>query len=567
AAMNGVAAPPYGPACAELIWALALRFRLGPSVPGGAARVARVGLPADAGVPSLPGACPAEAGFTAAGQLLVLGPSVLTNVLGYLIGRWQAEEWYSERVPGQYVGMVYDADAEDHERLLLFPLAGGALWTRTVDGDECFLDLACQDVRFGPTECYPLPADGSAPPSRRGPGLCRFEPRLDARALRQAVLRGRRICEDGRRAGLAGREPTLLLGPDVRPVEVERFLEDSLPRPAWPLAAGAGGRAGVGAAARQRPPAACLASRAAGLAGPGWSACWASSGCSPSPSATSQSVARWTSTWVLAATAWQAFVAQNDEVVRAVRLLGLPAGAEELAEDSDAEDEDSFPLVAQARTWREAVAGSAQGPVADQLARAPPIALTISRSMLRVSGDPRAWLQDYLREKRLDPGSRVALEMQGICEALYFAGCYDSANLGSSRALEVMDRRLAGIMMEQAGPRRTHVELLEHHYAAAAGQTGGGAAPTTLKEEGGCDAEAPEGGSHGAGSNGNWRPPQTGGLAWAAKTVRLANDALCGLNLMAGCDDFVPGDAGPDVAPGDVQADAQQWARELADSR
>eukprot|EP00959_Pyramimonas_sp_CCMP1952_P243674 5093468-Pyramimonas_sp.AAC.1 len=55
----------------------------------------------------------------------------------------------------------------------------------------------------------------------------------------------------------------------------------------------------------------------------------------------------------------------------------------------------------------------------------PPSALTTCKSMLRVGGDPRLWLREYLREKGLASADRVAHELRCICEALYMAGCYD----------------------------------------------------------------------------------------------------------------------------------------------
>eukprot|EP00959_Pyramimonas_sp_CCMP1952_P395511 8287457-Pyramimonas_sp.AAC.1 len=76
--------------------------------------------------------------------------------------------WHSDLVPGQYVSMEYEGGEVDHERVLLFPLGGGAWWIGTPDVDEHFQGVACQDASDGPLRCSLLPADGSPPPARRG---------------------------------------------------------------------------------------------------------------------------------------------------------------------------------------------------------------------------------------------------------------------------------------------------------------------------------------------------------------------------------------------------------------
>ena len=61
-------------------------------------------------------------------------------------------------------------------------------------------------------------------------------------------------------------------------------------------------------------------------------------------------------------------------------------------------------------------------------------------------GDPKRWLGEWMRAKGVQDNDRIAHEMRCLVECLYIAGCYDQLNLCCLASLEVIARRLQGIV-------------------------------------------------------------------------------------------------------------------------
>ena len=101
------------------------------------------------------------------------------------------------------------------------------------------------------------------------------------------------------------------------------------------------------------------------------------------------------------------------------------------------------------KKWRDVV-GEAKQLKFDDWSRHVPEGTPIAQDMLinfeRIGGDPRRWLQEWLRDRGLNNRERTAIEMKVLVDAVYFAGCYDQLNLSSLLFVEVLLRRAAQII-------------------------------------------------------------------------------------------------------------------------
>jgi hypothetical protein len=106
------------------------------------------------------------------------------------------------------------------------------------------------------------------------------------------------------------------------------------------------------------------------------------------------------------------------------------------------------------KAWREVVRESSAQVYADFPLEGPPTCLHLIRHIERTGGDPRLWLQLWLRAKKIEESDRVAHEMKVLVDALYFGGIYDQLNMPALISLEVICRRLQLIVEAYANPAR-----------------------------------------------------------------------------------------------------------------
>ena len=169
-------------------------------------------------------------------------------------------------------------------------------------------------------------------------------------------------------------------------------------------------------------------------------------------------------------------------------------------------------------------------------------ALHMCKAMERQGGDPRMWLERWLREKHLESSDRVAHELRCLTDVLFLAGCVDQVNLGGLHAVELVARRIAAIVEAYATPGRPNWEHArhysgvgaseevvapalrspvlrrakeEHEVATARARNLPRGTPTDGKEEGGAGFGAGDGSRRGAGKGrgkgGRGDPPPAGG--------------------------------------------------------
>ena len=72
--------------------------------------------------------------------------------------------------------------------------------------------------------------------------------------------------------------------------------------------------------------------------------------------------------------------------------------------------------------------------------------------MERQGGDPKQWLDKWLREKKLESNDRVAHELRCLTDVLYLAGSVDQLNMGGLCCIESLCRRIAAIVEAYAMP-------------------------------------------------------------------------------------------------------------------
>ena len=84
----------------------------------------------------------------------------------------------------------------------------------------------------------------------------------------------------------------------------------------------------------------------------------------------------------------------------------------------------------------------------------PPTALHLVKFTERQGGDPRQWLQTWMRSKRMEATDRTAHELKVLCDTLYFAGVYDQLNIAGLISLEIVCRRIQAISDAYTNPNK-----------------------------------------------------------------------------------------------------------------
>ena len=106
------------------------------------------------------------------------------------------------------------------------------------------------------------------------------------------------------------------------------------------------------------------------------------------------------------------------------------------------------------KRWRDVCQESFTPTFAQTPLEGPSTALHILKHTERHGGDPRLWLQLWLRSKHIEQSDRTYHEMRVLVDALYYAGTYDQVNIPSLICMEVVCRRLQAIVDAYSNPSR-----------------------------------------------------------------------------------------------------------------
>jgi len=82
----------------------------------------------------------------------------------------------------------------------------------------------------------------------------------------------------------------------------------------------------------------------------------------------------------------------------------------------------------------------------DSPVEGPVTAVSLLKHMWKHGGNPRLWLDVFMREKNLAANDRVVHELRVLLDAIYFLACYDQLNAGALACAEVLCRRISAIV-------------------------------------------------------------------------------------------------------------------------
>ena len=68
------------------------------------------------------------------------------------------------------------------------------------------------------------------------------------------------------------------------------------------------------------------------------------------------------------------------------------------------------------------------------------------RHFSKFGGDPKRWLSEWMRTKQVSENDRTAYEMRTLIDCIYTAGVYDQLNIPALASLEIISRRIQGIV-------------------------------------------------------------------------------------------------------------------------
>ena len=106
------------------------------------------------------------------------------------------------------------------------------------------------------------------------------------------------------------------------------------------------------------------------------------------------------------------------------------------------------------KRWRDVCKESHCPTLGDKPLEGPTTALHAMKHMERHGGDPRLWLQMWMRTKHISPTDQVAHEMRMLCDTLYYAGTFDQVNVPALMSMEVVCRRVQAIVDAYADPSK-----------------------------------------------------------------------------------------------------------------
>ena len=101
--------------------------------------------------------------------------------------------------------------------------------------------------------------------------------------------------------------------------------------------------------------------------------------------------------------------------------------------------------------------------------RGPSTVISTLRYMFENGGDPRKWLENFRRSKRIEDGDRIVWELRPIVDAFWYGGIVDQVNMASLASFEALSRRLLGIIDAYAGDASKPNWRIAGHIAGGLG--------------------------------------------------------------------------------------------------
>ncbi len=122
------------------------------------------------------------------------------------------------------------------------------------------------------------------------------------------------------------------------------------------------------------------------------------------------------------------------------------------------------------KAWREVCAECTEEDLDPKRLDGAATAMHMVKAMERQGGDPRQWLEKWLREKRLENGDRVSHELRCLTDSLYQAGTVDQLNLGGLLCIETLCRRIAAIVEAYTTPGKPNWDHARFYSGVASSE-------------------------------------------------------------------------------------------------
>ena len=85
----------------------------------------------------------------------------------------------------------------------------------------------------------------------------------------------------------------------------------------------------------------------------------------------------------------------------------------------------------------------------------------------RSGQNPKLWLAEFCRDRRIERSDRVFHELQNLVEVIYIGGTYDQLNMPALQSFERISRRIATIVDAYSGPGNPSWRMARHYEGVA----------------------------------------------------------------------------------------------------
>ena len=122
------------------------------------------------------------------------------------------------------------------------------------------------------------------------------------------------------------------------------------------------------------------------------------------------------------------------------------------------------------RDWRRVVQDSSSSIFSDWPHQGPQSTLHMLKHCLKHGGEPRSWMQLWMKKHNVAEHDRTAHELRALIEIIYLGGSYDQLNLPSLASFEAASRRVQTIVEafasgSAAGPEWGHARLFTGSFS------------------------------------------------------------------------------------------------------
>ena len=391
------------------------------------------------------------------------------------------EGWWRKVVPGDRLAVKYTDDKVLHERLVGWTSEVGWMIVRSPDGDEWEEDVSGNNPDSGPAWGRLLPPKGQG---GRRMSLYSFRDRLDEKELQEFIRRSAEYSATvDQMTGPRPRRYTNHVGVNMNLDEVFRRLplplvaeDTALPGRVWLASETLGGVARgtevtPGGADEWVARGRFALSRVKTGADEIWVKCDAVAiedvpfyghGRATTPRKAAAEELFASKPAVVVDTAPRKAAAEELFASKPVVVVEKEAAsdARTLWVDWDAQGE-------RHKEWRNVCSEAYVHEFEPYPLDGAPTCLYMCKGMLRNGGDPRRWMENFLREKSISSNERIVHEMRCLVDCLWYLGCVDQVNLGGLVGAEVVARRLASIVEAYGDAGRVDWQAARHYRGQA----------------------------------------------------------------------------------------------------